>query len=373
MKKLLQKNRQIIVCLSLLFLALTPMQMMAQKKILYVQKSGFLPGSGASSSTNDPIIKMFNSDANFALTVLETNAAGTTPPVSLVGYDLVVVQETFGSGDDALKPTGPLAIKNFTIPVIYNKTFALRNGRAVTDSDAVVTQSPSVLSVTVDPLNQTNPLFSGISFASGSTVPIFSAPAYNNGSSTGVTGTIATIDVLNLLDISASNTLLASASTVGINPNQAIVINDIPAGTQLGTAITDVVPSRMIAFSFNYGPTIMGDGTNISSEALTIWRNAAYVLTGQTVPTTLYVNPALGLEENTLASNSVSVSPNPTSGIVTINSTVAVKAITVYDANGKQVSASKTNTVDLSNQAKGIYFAQVQTENGSTTKKIVVE
>ncbi|MES2575560.1 MAG: T9SS type A sorting domain-containing protein [Bacteroidota bacterium] len=369
MTKILPKNKLTTAFICLLFTVMMPTHTMAQKNILYVTKSTFVPGAGASAITNDPIIRMFNSDANFILTVTTTDAAGTG--VSLTGYDLVIVQETFGSGDAALKPTGPLGIKNLTIPVIYNKTFALRNTRAVTDSDAAIVVS-SALSITVDPSKQSNPLFSGISFSGGNNIKLYE----NTAANTGITG-VSSLDVLNELDISTTGTLLASSSIPSdvTNVNKSVVVNDIPAGTQLGTAVTDKIPtgSRMIAFAFNYGPIIMGDGTNISSEALTIWRNAAYVLTGLTVPTTLYQNPALGLEENTVESDSVSVSPNPTSGIVTVNSNTEVKAITVFDVTGKQVSTSKTNTVDLSNQSSGVYLLKVQTENGSTTKKVVVE
>jgi hypothetical protein len=365
MTKLLLKNKPATLFFLLLFAALSPFQMMAQKNVLYVTRSGFVPADGASSLTNDPIVKMLNADANFTVTVLATDVTGTDPAVSLAGYDLVIAQETFGSANDIWKPTGPLGIKNLSIPVIYNKVFALTNGRAVTETNTAVIQTTK-LSVTVDPAKQTNPIYSGITFSTND-ITLYSSTAANDGS----VGN-ASIDVLNNLDISTTGTLLASTTDV-VNADQAVVINDIPAGTQLGTASTDVLPSRMIAFGFNYGAIIMGDGTNISSEALTIWRNAAYILTGLTVPTTLYLNPALGVNENTLTSDSVSVSPNPTSGLVTVNSASAVKAITVYDSAGKQVSASKTNTVDLSNQAKGIYLVQVQTENGSTTKKIVVE
>ncbi|TDD95730.1 T9SS type A sorting domain-containing protein [Flavobacterium cellulosilyticum] len=81
----------------------------------------------------------------------------------------------------------------------------------------------------------------------------------------------------------------------------------------------------------------------------------------------------LGLDANTL-DNTISVSPNPTSGKINVNSPSAVKLISVIDSNGKQVvSASHTNSVDLSNQSSGIYIVKVQTENGATTKKVIVK
>lgn len=405
MTKLLLKNKLTTTLTLLLFAALSPIQMMAQKKVVFICNSAFAPALDASSSTGDPLINALSTDPRFIVTVKSTTdgtdlitAAGSISAF-YDNYDLVVTQESFTGSGAIWKPTGLLGVKNIKIPVIYTKLFALQNTRAITDvagtpAGNVTATIPTgnKLGVTVDPANQSNPLFTGVTFT-GNEVKIFNAGAFDSGLSTGTTAVkaidmgfnenitdIATGDLANqkittLGYLTTSNTPTDPAVTTNpvapatVNPNSNLCINDIPGGTYFGTG-GDMLPStsRMILLAFNYGATVRGYGattpvSNVTADGLKIFKNAALILTGQ----------ALGVNENTLASDSASVSPNPTSGLVTVNSASSVKAIIVYDATGKQVSSSKTNTVDLSNQAKGIYLVQVQTENGSTTKKVVVE
>ncbi len=359
MTKNLLKNKLTIALSLMFFSALVPMQSIAQKKIAYVTKSANKAAWDATATPilNDPFIQMFNADSRFTLTVIDDDGTGSSA-VDLSQYDLLVIQESFGGSDAALKPTGNYAIKKLTIPVIYNKVFALKSGRALTAS-AAVTADVTDLAITVPAVKQSNPLFTGVTFTNDA-VAIFNAQYTDLGATPGT----KSLQKATGIELSTAGTNLASVTGAAAT-DPAIVLNDIPGGTQFGTNAADVLPltSRMIAFAWNFGAICGGNGTNITANALKIWKNAALILTGQ----------ALGVNESTLASDSVSVSPNPTSGLVTVNSASAVKAVTVYDATGKQVSASNTNTVDLSNQAKGIYLVQVQTESGSTTKKIVVE
>lgn len=422
MTKLLLKNKMIATLSLLMFTVFAP-QMIAQKKVLFICNSAFAPALDASSSAADPLIKTLTTDPRFTVTIITTadgvtsvqkdGAPNTTaleisPGVAAnsslanitafySNYDLVVTQESFGGTTAIWKSGGLFGIKSFTIPVIYTKLFALQNTRAITDvagtpvSNVTATiPAGNKLGVTVDPVNQSNPLFTGVTFTANE-AKLFTAGASDAGLSTGTTA-IKAIDMgfnENITDITTGdlanqkNTTLGYLTTANtptvstvttnpvapatVNPNSTLCINDIPAGTYFGTA-GDQLPSRMILLAFNYGATVMGYGattpvSNITADGLKIFKNAALILTGQ----------SLGVNQNTLAQDSVSVSPNPTSGLVSVNSTSAVKAITVYDAAGKKVSSSKTNTVDLSHQEKGIYLVQVQTENGSTTKKVVVE
>lgn len=362
MTKKLHKNRLFVAMALTLLVALAPMQSIAQKKVAYLTKPKLPTGTQmdptASPTNNDAIIRMFKNenDPRFTISVIEDDGTGSSA-VNLSNYDLLIIQETFGSGDAVLKPAGILGISKLTIPVIYNKVFALRGTRALTTSAATAADVTD-LSITVPPANQSNPLFTGITFVADA-IKIFNAGANDFGAA-------GTKGLQYATGIELSTTGTCKGFVTGISSaDTSISINDIPGGTTFGSS-NELLPasSRMITFAWNYGAIAAGDGTNMTADALKLWKNAALILTGQ---------PLLGTNENTLALDNVSVSPNPTTGLVTVNSASSVKAITVYDAAGKQVSASKTNTVDLSNQAKGIYLVQVQTENGSTTKKVVVE
>jgi hypothetical protein len=407
MTQKLLKNRLFVVMALMLLVALAPMQSIAQKKVAYVQFSKTMDatasqtGSGSVATNNlvvgsDAITRMLTA-TGFTVTVYACNGDGldlatsvnVDTEITALAPDLIIMQETWGSTANAIRPAGILAFRKLAalnIPLIYNKSFTFQKGanRTITSTTGTAfdVTAASNLGVQVVVGNETNPIFSGIT---GTSIPLFIAGATDLGV-LGATGSVKGLSLVNDLEIttpiSGTATLLAGTSgkiaagtdiSTTSNTN-SLLINHFPAGTQIGTDVNDKLGTKgMITFACNYGTIAAMDGKNVTNEFLTLWRNAAYILTAQTPPTTLYLNPALGLKENALASDSISVYPNPTNGLVTVNSTTAVKAITVYDTTGKQISSSKTNTVDLSNQAKGVYLVQVQTENGSTTKKVMVE
>ena len=82
-----------------------------------------------------------------------------------------------------------------------------------------------------------------------------------------------------------------------------------------------------------------------------------------------------GVEE--VASFAVSVSPNPTSGSVTIASNSADGEVTVMDLFGRKVATAIMQegraVVDLSGCAKGVYMARISSEAGTRTIKLVKE
>jgi hypothetical protein len=77
--------------------------------------------------------------------------------------------------------------------------------------------------------------------------------------------------------------------------------------------------------------------------------------------------------------NEVVIYPNPTKGLVNlyVETLVGKGNIVIADVYGKQVKTQPlnlgTNTVDIASLSKGIYFVSVITNEGKTTKKLVVE
>ena len=398
MTKKLLKNKLAIAIVVLLTTALAPIQMMAQKKVAYIQFSKAMDATASQTGNatvtgSDAITRMLTA-TGFTVTVyscdvdgkdLATNVNVDVEIAALVP-DLIIVQETWGSTANAIRPAGILAFRKLgalNIPLIYNKSFTFQKGanRTITSTTGTAYDvvSTSTLAVQVVSGNETNPLFSGIT---GTSIPLFFAGSTDLGV-LGLATSVKGLSLVNDLEISNSGTLLAGTSgTIAAGTaisttsnNSSLLINRFPAGTQLGTDVNDKLGTKdMITFACNYGAIAAGDGKNVTNEFLTLWRNAAYILTGQTVPTTLYTNPALGVNENTLENVSITVSPNPTSGLVTVNGVADVKTVAVFNAAGKLIlSANNTASVNLSNQAKGVYFVKVTTENGTTTKKVVVK
>ena len=82
-----------------------------------------------------------------------------------------------------------------------------------------------------------------------------------------------------------------------------------------------------------------------------------------------------GIDNYTL-DNSVTVYPNPTSGVVQIkNEEWRMENVEVYDVFGKLLNVMSVNdhtaTLDLGGYAKGTYFVKVTTERGVVTKRVV--
>ncbi|HET8804304.1 MAG TPA: T9SS type A sorting domain-containing protein, partial [Aequorivita sp.] len=79
----------------------------------------------------------------------------------------------------------------------------------------------------------------------------------------------------------------------------------------------------------------------------------------------------LTIEEN--ATNLFSIYPNPTNGILNINSTSIISEITIFNNLGQLLlTFENKNQIDISTLSEGIYFLKIMDENGQTeTKKVL--
>ena len=79
----------------------------------------------------------------------------------------------------------------------------------------------------------------------------------------------------------------------------------------------------------------------------------------------------LGVNENALSD--FSVYPNPTTGVLTVQSKTAIVQIEIHNLLGQLVlSNSNKNTIDISSVSQGLYFIKILDENGNFgTKKVV--
>ncbi len=66
--------------------------------------------------------------------------------------------------------------------------------------------------------------------------------------------------------------------------------------------------------------------------------------------------------------------PNPFTDKITVrlgNSTATLVSTTIYNSLGLKVLSTKTNTLNTTNLATGVYFLTIKTTKGSFTKKII--
>ena len=85
--------------------------------------------------------------------------------------------------------------------------------------------------------------------------------------------------------------------------------------------------------------------------------------------------PLLNISENTIEKLKINISPNPTTGIVSISNqdNLSIDKIEIVDVLGKTISTKTENTsqVDISNMAKGIYIFKIYSGETVFQKKIV--
>ncbi len=252
-----------------------------KKKVAYCSYFKTMDAT-ASIPAEDPIIKLLQADPNLELTVVSTAAANEAITTDLSAFDVIVVQESFGSSDAVLKPGGPLALATMSKPFIINKTYTFKQGRGITTTAAAGgKEANATLSITVDAAALSHDLFKACTLGANNEIVLFNTLTNDLGVVAGGTKAInySTGNV-----ISGSSTLLASPSVLSTtNDPVAICVNDIPAGSTIDSETTKV---RAITFGFNFGAMSANMGSNITIDGLTLWRNAVYIQAGLPVPNT---------------------------------------------------------------------------------------
>jgi len=103
----------------------------------------------------------------------EPVAADSVFDIASLGWDAIVIQESFSGSSAILKPTGSLALAKITAPFIYNKAYALAGDRAFkVGTSGSGAELEGQLRLKVLPEVQTNPLFKGITFETDSTIAL---------------------------------------------------------------------------------------------------------------------------------------------------------------------------------------------------------
>jgi hypothetical protein len=200
-----------------------------------------------------------------------------------------------------------------------------------------------------------------VSYGSGSTDNI--AGTYTvftyNGPCTGVITTTADgFGTLNLPGHSYTN-VLRIKSVQSLTLNQGI----FPVGTGMQTIYEFYHASQkfpLLTLSYNSFGLITSSSPTVSGSA----RGSANSFT------------VVGLKENTLDANAITIYPNPVKDNlnIVINGSVAGKEIELYDQLGRLVLYSDTtNNIDVSTLKSGIYILQIKTDRGIAQKKLVKE
>ena len=156
--------------------------------------------------------------------------------------------------------------------------------------------------------------------------------------------------------------------------------------------------NELVAFNLDY-PIYLPAGTyyfgyqNITEDFLTIgydlnnnnsnrvffntegiWENSNYAGSLMIQPVFKYDDVLVSVNEITEAESKKLIYPNPSTGIIFINSVSPVEVV-VYDIYGKKVMElpkAVYNTIDLSRLSNGVYFLNISDNNQTQIEKIII-
>lgn len=176
---------------------------------------------------------------------------------------------------------------------------------------------------------------------------------------------------------SCSNSATRAAITVTVNPLPTVGIsssNSVVCAGQIAT----LTASGASSYTWNTTATT----TNIVIAPSV---NTTYTVTGQsaigckkTATINITVSACTGIDEDVNGVFAMSVSPNPSKGMVQVaTDNTHTKQITITDLTGKVVLTSQTNeqkiTLNIESLQKGIYILQVEQEKQTKRLKLLIE
>lgn len=91
------------------------------------------------------------------------------------------------------------------------------------------------------------------------------------------------------------------------------------------------------------------------------------------IPVSVYLQGTLGtLGTQTFGALGYSLAPNPSEGIVNIESSSAVRYFAIFNTIGQKVGEGNSDAIDVSTLSKGLYVVNIEFENGGkVTEKII--
>ena len=149
-----------------------------------------------------------------------------------------------------------------------------------------------------------------------------------------------------------------------------------PASGQTGQTLTFTASSpEGASYSWNFAGGTPATATGTSAS--TTWNTAGtYTVTltatrgNQTATATKNVTITNGVGIEEINAGDVAIYPNPTTGILNIEAE-GLLCTELMDITGRNILTTTDNTIDLSNLSTGVYMIRVQTEQGTTVRRVV--
>jgi hypothetical protein len=163
---------------------------------------------------------------------------------------------------------------------------------------------------------------------------------------------------------SGGETGIGSFATLctSVNPNLLLGFVYSKVWTQYTYTVTGLTGASDVKFAFRYFVT---DGGSAGSNSDIIGID------------TFSIDRAVAATEN-FFKNNLSIYPNPTKGVLNINSetNVIIKNAVLTDLNGRIIKNIDLNgvsnpTIDITDVIAGVYFLKVATDQGVGTSKVI--
>lgn len=158
-----------------------------------------------------------------------------------------------------------------------------------------------------------------------------------------------------------------------------LFFRDLKNGVPVDFTITDPNGNTFAEFTWvsNFGQFYATSWGQWLWNVDNSWPDGVYNVSvdfeGNTYETIFGINTSLSMED--IENNQVSVFPNPATTVVNIQSVSNIEQVILFDIHGKVVMQQDINnaaaSLDVSGLKTGVYFAVIQSEGKTSTKKII--
>lgn len=204
-------------------------------------------------------------------------------------------------------------------------------------------------------------------------------------------GTYETMNILPCMDITTGDTYKISfwkksstATGLAVNGQTGVfsgLVNDFASMTDVLLPYSALVPTALPATAGWLKDSVNYVATATETRYFAIGGKGTLSAPSQQINIRLddikieKVTSGVGIK-SIAANNSISIFPNPTTGLLNINAIEVNSSIEVYNVIGDKVYTNSlvkgNNVVDLSGLANGAYFVKLNSNNQITTKKVVL-
>lgn len=195
---------------------------------------------------------------------------------------------------------------------------------------------------------------------------------------------------LGLLNLIETNSANLCSTTVDYNVNIASPVIDLGADTTLCINHSFILNAEPGFASYLWSTSATSDNIQVIGSELGLQSVNEFSVTvtdaagcTTTDAVTVTIEACTGIPEN-LLSDAFTLYPNPSTGEFTLSFNESINGtatVTIMNTTGKQLysqvininKAAQTESISISNISSGLYFIKVETANGISVQKLVIE